>query len=79
MSASWCEKGCVLSMSKPLLDCYQHARIQKKIFRRDPTFFLVNEWIQIPLKSGHHQPASERPFKWCFPGVPMTLNAGNGY
>ena len=27
--------------------------------------------IQIPLKAGHHQHASETPFKWCFVGVPM--------
>ena len=33
--------------------------------------FLVNEWIQIPLKSGHHRPASETPFKWRFAGVQM--------
>ena len=34
-------------------------------------FFLVNELIQIPLKSGHHRPVSERPFKWRFAGGPM--------
>ena len=32
---------------------------------------LVNEWIQIPLKSGHHWPASETPLKWRFAGGPM--------
>ena len=35
------------------------------------SFFLVYDWIQIPLKSGHHRPASETPLKWCFAGVPM--------
>ena len=26
-------------------------------------FFLVDEGIQIPLKAGHHRPASVTPFK----------------
>ena len=37
-----------------------HARIQKGLFIGGPTlttFFLVDEWIQVPLKSGHHRPA----------------------
>ena len=25
----------------------------------------------MPLKSGHHWPAGETPFKWRFAGVPM--------
>ena len=29
------------------------------------------ERIQIPLKVGHHRPASETPFKWRFTGGPM--------
>ena len=33
--------------------------------------FLVDDGIQVPLKAGHHRPASETPFKWRFVGVPM--------
>ena len=44
----------------------------RKFFRGVPTFFfLVNEWIQMPLKSGHNRPASATPFKWRFAGMPM--------
>ena len=47
----------------------------ESFFRRGPTlrsfFFVVNEWIQIPLKSGHHGPASKTPFKWRVAGMPM--------
>ena len=43
----------------------------ESFFRGGPTFFLDNEWIKIPLKSGHHRPASETPFKWRFAGVAM--------
>ena len=50
--------------------CYFPGLFSKVFFRGGP-FFLVNEWIQIPLKSGHHWPASKTPFKWCFTGVPM--------
>ena len=38
-----------------------HARIQK-VFSEGVKLFLVNEEIQIPLKSGHDRPASETPF-----------------
>ena len=31
------------------------------------------ERIQIPLKVGHHRPASKMPFKWCFAGGPMMV------
>ena len=31
--------------------------------------FLVDNGIQIPLKAGHHRPASKTPFQWCFPGA----------
>ena len=34
-------------------------------------FFFRVDRIQILLKSGHHQPARETPFKWYFAGVPM--------
>ena len=36
-------------------------------------FFLVDggKRIQIQLKVGHHRHASEKPFKWRFPCVPM--------
>ena len=51
----------------------------RKVFQRGSNFdgcfffgfFLVEEWIQIPLISGHHRPASETPLKWRFAGVPM--------
>ena len=43
----------------------------RKFFSEGSNFFLVNEWIQIPLKSGHHRPASETPFKWYFAGMSM--------
>ena len=36
--------------------------------------FSVDEWIQIPLISGHHRPASETPFKWRFAGVPLMTH-----
>ena len=36
----------------------EHARIQI-FFQRGSNFFLVNEWIQISLKSGHHRPATD--------------------
>ena len=48
-----------------------------RICRRGPTvttLFLVDVWrerFQIPLKVGHHRPASETPFKWRFAGGPM--------
>ena len=49
-------------------------RGSRKFFQRGSNFFLINEWIQIPLKSGHHRPASEKPLKWRFAGVPMMVN-----
>ena len=33
--------------------------------------FLGGERIQIPPIAGHHRPASETPFKWCFAGMPI--------
>ena len=36
-------------------------------------FFDGGERIQIPLKAGHHLPASETPFKWRFAGGPMLV------
>ena len=41
--------------------CAQYGWFQKKRRKR----------IQIPLKMGHHRPASETPFKWRFAGGPM--------
>ena len=38
-------------------------------------FFMRRERIQVPLKAGHHRPASERPlrpFEWHFACEPMT-------
>ena len=60
-----------------LLPMRTHARIQKvlsegvQLCNSDNVFFFSffrGERIQ---KSGHHQPASETPFKWSFAGVPM--------
>ena len=34
---------------------------------------MRGEGIQIPLNTGHHRPAIETPFKWCFAGP--ILNA----
>ena len=41
--------------------------------RGGPTliFFMKAGRIQIALKEGHHEPASEMPFKWGFAGGPM--------
>ena len=30
--------------------------------------------IQIPLKVGHHRPASEMGFEWCFADVPIMAH-----
>ena len=43
-----------------------HAQIQKVL--SDGVKLLVDEGSQIPLKAGHHRPASKTPFKWCFDG-----------
>ena len=59
-----------------------HVRIQKVLPEWGPTltsfyfhFFSENEGeriqILVPLKVGHHRPASETPFKWRFAGGPM--------
>ena len=40
-------------------------------FQRGSNFFLLNESIQITLKSGHYGPASEATFKWYLAGVAM--------
>ena len=49
-------------------------------FSEGVQLFLVYEWVQIQLKSGHRRPASETPSEWRFAGGPMiaqhnTLNA----
>ena len=56
-----------------------HARIQKELpegVQLCITVFFYQgrekKRIQIVLKVGHHQPASETPFKWLFAGRPMT-------
>ena len=52
-----------------------HARIQKvlsegvQLCNSDVFFLFRGERIQIPLKAGHYQPASETPFKWRLAGV----------
>ena len=48
----------------------QYARIQN-FFSEGVQLFLVNEWIQIRLISGHHWP----PFRWRADDG-STLNAG---
>ena len=49
-----------------------HARIQS-FFRGVSNFdnFFFDDWIQIPLKAGHHRPVSETKFQWHLAGVPM--------
>ena len=50
---------CAGSLEHSLLKVYtRHARIQKVFSEGVQLCFLVNEWIQITLKSGHHRPAS---------------------
>ena len=49
-------------------------RGSRRFFQKGSNFFLVNEWIQIPLKSGHHRPTSETPSGG--PMMALTLNAG---
>ena len=55
-----------------------HARIQK-VFSEEVQIVLVDEWIQMPLKPGHHRPASKKAiqmaFRWRADDGP-TLNAG---
>ena len=55
--------------------CWCSCEDPESFVRGGPTltfFWLMRgDRIQIPLKSGHHRPASEAPFKWCFPGVQM--------
>ena len=52
-----------------------HARIQKVLSegsKFDDVFLLMSGGrIKIPLLAGHHRPASEKPLKWRFSGVPM--------
>ena len=49
----------------------------ENVVRGGPTlrglFFSLSRGgrIKIPLLAGHHQPASETPFRWRFAGVPM--------
>ena len=68
---------CILAMSLNLA-----CADPENFVRGGPTlttylFFLKlmrGEMIQIPLKAGHHQPASETPFKWRFAGGPMMVH-----
>ena len=64
----FCMSVC-LCIHQSLLPCQNsyilrttHAQIQKQK-SEGSNFFLLNEWTQIQLKSGHHRPASETPFK----------------
>ena len=58
----------------------KQARIQKVLSARvqrksDNVFVVVYLMSGVPLKSGHHRPASETPFKWRFTGGPtMALH-----
>ena len=61
-----------------LVFCCSHCicgmRGSRKFFSAGANFdnvFLDDEWIQIPLKSGHHWPASGTPSKWRFASVLM--------
>ena len=49
-----------------------HARIQKVLPEGSNSDVFISdnegERIQIPLKLGHHRPASETPFKWRLAG-----------
>ena len=55
----------------------KHARIQKILSEGsnfDNVFFfqmMRGGRIEKTLSAGHHQPASETPFKWRFAGVLM--------
>ena len=58
-----------------------HVPIQKVLSEGSNTdgflcCFLVDgmERIEMPLKVGHHQPASETPLKWHFASVPMMAH-----
>ena len=61
--------------SPPLPYIMLHMNGSRKFCQRgsnfDNFFFFIFCVIQIPLKAGHHWPASETPFKWRFAGVPM--------
>ena len=35
-----------------------NTRGSRKFFQRGSSLFLVNEWIEIQLKSAHHRPTS---------------------
>ena len=55
------------SRFSPVTISIQHMCGSRKFIQGRSNFdnaFLVDEWIQIPLKSGHHWPASETPFNW---------------
>ena len=50
---------------------------RKFFFQKGTNFFLVDEWIQIPLKWGYHRPAGETPFAFRYrTDDGPTLNAG---
>ena len=60
----------------------EHTRIQRVFSEgvqlNSGVFLLVDEWnlgIQLPLKSGHHRPASKTTFRWWADDGP-ALNAG---
>ena len=45
-----------------------HAQVQKNLSGGGSNFFslMSGERLQIPLKAGHHWPASDMPFEWRF-------------
>ena len=61
-------------------DKHEASADPESFFRGSPTlgmfFLLVDVWIQIQLKSGHHRPSSETPFKWRFADDGPVLNVG---
>ena len=55
-----------------------HMRGSRKFCRRGTNFdrfflkLMRGGRVQIPLKAGHHRPASETPFKWRFHHRPAS-------
>ena len=65
-------------MSRLIATAFQpsHARI-KKVLPEGVQHWRFSSWwdgekIEMPLKVGHHRPASETPLKWRFAGVPIV-------
>ena len=70
---------CILAMSLKPCMCGSRKFCQRGSNFDNFFFFFFfklmrGEMIQIPLKVGHHRPASETPFKWRFAGGPMMAH-----